>query len=288
MGAKPASALKAAAWSSAQATDCDLKSRLRKSISVWGLSLPSLSLALPLPLLFFFFSLPPSLSSQFSLFHPLSLFLRLSVSLSLLSSQIIISISIVHSTEATARQLRALDELRGQLSNQITSLRQQTMTELQTGIIKTNKQQTSQLRNGLTKVTEEGNRLRESRLNTRVQNEPSTRATKPVDFANSPSHLTVALKPKHGVLSTSSWDGLCMSEVKSQEDRSRLDSNAMPWINGRREGKDIGTLVEQLTGDFETLDCNHRQWSDENYARGIFARGFSLDVRKSSATIQGS
>ena len=43
VGAKPASALKAPAWTSAQATDCHLKSRLRKSTSVWGLSLPSLS-----------------------------------------------------------------------------------------------------------------------------------------------------------------------------------------------------------------------------------------------------
>ena len=33
-----ASALKAPAWTSTRATDCDLKSRLRKSISVWGLS----------------------------------------------------------------------------------------------------------------------------------------------------------------------------------------------------------------------------------------------------------
>ena len=39
VGAKPGSALKALAWTSAQATDCDLKSRSRKSISVWDLSL---------------------------------------------------------------------------------------------------------------------------------------------------------------------------------------------------------------------------------------------------------
>ena len=63
VGAKPASALKALAWTSAQATDCDLKSRLRNSISVWCLSPFSLSL-------FFLFSLF------------FSLFLRLSVSLS--------------------------------------------------------------------------------------------------------------------------------------------------------------------------------------------------------------
>ena len=35
---EPASALKAPAWTSAQATDCDLESRLRKSKSVWCLS----------------------------------------------------------------------------------------------------------------------------------------------------------------------------------------------------------------------------------------------------------
>ena len=46
---KPASALKAPAWTSAQATDCDLQSRLRKSTNVWCLSL-SLCLPLPLPL----------------------------------------------------------------------------------------------------------------------------------------------------------------------------------------------------------------------------------------------
>ena len=63
MGAKLASALKALAWTSAQATDRDLKSSLRKSTSVWGLSLCTLF-------------------SQFSLFP---LFLRLSVSFSLSS-----------------------------------------------------------------------------------------------------------------------------------------------------------------------------------------------------------
>ena len=72
VGAKPASALNALAWTSAQATDCDLKSRSRKSISVW-VSLSSLSLSCsPLPLLSVF-SLPPFLSALFSLFLPLSL-----------------------------------------------------------------------------------------------------------------------------------------------------------------------------------------------------------------------
>ena len=79
MGAKRANALKAPAWTSAQATDCDLKSRSR--VSVWSLPLPSLSLSLSL-----------SLFSVFFLSSSLSLFLRLSVSL--LSSHIIISISI--------------------------------------------------------------------------------------------------------------------------------------------------------------------------------------------------
>ena len=55
MGAKTARALKAPAWTSAQATDCDLQSRSRKSISVWGLSLLlSLRLSVSLfPSLFF-------------------------------------------------------------------------------------------------------------------------------------------------------------------------------------------------------------------------------------------
>ena len=52
---EPASALKAFAWTSTQATDCDLESRLRKSMSVWSLSLflsssVSLCLLLSLPL----------------------------------------------------------------------------------------------------------------------------------------------------------------------------------------------------------------------------------------------
>ena len=56
VGGKPASALKEPAWTSAQATDYDLKSRLRKSISVWGL--------------------PPFLSFSLSLFLSLSLYRR--------------------------------------------------------------------------------------------------------------------------------------------------------------------------------------------------------------------
>ena len=44
---KPASALNAPAWTSAQATDCDLKSRSCKTKSVWGLSVPSPSPSLP-------------------------------------------------------------------------------------------------------------------------------------------------------------------------------------------------------------------------------------------------
>ena len=78
---EPASALKALAWTSAQATDCDLQSRFRKSISVWCLSpsvSPSLSLVVSLLLflslssslfLFLFLLSVSSSSSSLSSFH---------------------------------------------------------------------------------------------------------------------------------------------------------------------------------------------------------------------------
>ena len=65
--------------------------------------------------------------------------------------------------ESTAQQIRARDKLNEQLNNQIISLREQTMTELQTEH-RQNAQQTPQLRTELTTLTEEGHRSRESIL----------------------------------------------------------------------------------------------------------------------------
>ena len=74
------SALKAPAWTSAQATVCDLESGSRKSISVWG---PCLCFASP-SLLFFFF--PSLLSVSLSLSHSLLLHSRHHLHLRHLSS----------------------------------------------------------------------------------------------------------------------------------------------------------------------------------------------------------
>ena len=74
---EPASALKAPAWTSAQAADCDLKSRLRNSISVWG---PCLCFLLTL-CLSISLSLTPSSSALVIIFIFVSIsFLHLSAS----------------------------------------------------------------------------------------------------------------------------------------------------------------------------------------------------------------